>query len=127
VTYQLDRDARFIETFCSGDTTLTEVLRHLRELEADPTLPERLDVLLDLGEQTSIPESAQLREVARAIEQAGKNGRWGSCAIVAPSDVLFGMSRMFEVFAEGVFASSRVFREREAARRWLASARSAPR
>jgi hypothetical protein len=34
------------------------------------------------------------------------------------------MIRMFLVFAEGHFADSRVFREREEAKRWLASVRS---
>lgn len=123
VTYQLDPGAGFIEVRCIGDVTLEQILVHLREVEADPSLPERLDVLLDVNEQTSVPQTSELRGVTRGLERLAKNVRWGACAIVASSDVLFGMGRMFAVFTEPLFAKASVFREREAATRWLASAR----
>ena len=44
-----------------------------------------------------------------------------NCAIIAPKDALFGMSRMFEVFAEQYFAATRVFRTREEGAIWLES------
>jgi len=120
VTYQLDRERGLIETLCTGEVTLDEVLHHFQELEADASLPERLDVLLDLGPMTSLPESEQLREVTRAVDRLKTRVAWGTCAIVARRDALFGMSRMFQILAEGLFARSRVFREREAAEDWLA-------
>jgi hypothetical protein len=121
VTYQLNRASGCIETLCTGAVTLDEVLHHFRELEADASLPDRLDVLLDLGPMTSLPESEQLREVTRAVDRLKARVAWGACAIVARRDALFGMSRMFEIFAEGLFARTRVFREREAAQDWLGS------
>jgi hypothetical protein len=33
---------------------------------------------------------------------------------------MFGMSRVFEVLTQGLFAGARVFRRREDAERWLA-------
>jgi len=92
---------------------------HFLELEADPALPKRLDVFLDLDKTTSLPESDQLQDVTRAIERLQAKVEWGSCAILASRDALFGMSRMFEVFADGLFSRSCVFREREEAERWL--------
>jgi hypothetical protein len=80
-------------------------------------------VLLDLDELTSVPESGQLRRVTREIARLREKLRWGACAIVASRDVLFGMSRMFEVFAADLFALTHVFRKREEAELWLASAR----
>ena len=47
--------------------------------------------------------------------------RFDACAIVADKDVLFGMSRMFEVFAEKWFHEIRVWRTREGAETWLTS------
>lgn len=124
VTYQINPETRFIETRCTGEVTMDEVLDHFRQLEADPALPERLDVLLDLDEATTLPESAQLLEVAQAVDRLKPRVQWGACAIVASRDALFGMSRMFEVFAEGLFTRISVFREREDAKRWLACPQS---
>jgi hypothetical protein len=124
VTYRINREAGLIETYCKGEVTLEEVMDHFRQLEAEPLLPERLDVLLDLDQSTTVPESDQLLEITRAVERLKARVQWGACAIVASRDALFGMSRVFEVFAEGLFARTRVFRERKDAERWLTARRS---
>jgi len=124
VTYQINRDTAFIETHCTGEVTLDEVLDHFLQLEAEPTLPGRLDVLLDLDKMTSLPESDELLEVTRAVARLKTRVEWGACAIVASRDALFGMIRVFEVFAEGLFARTHVFRDREDAKRWIDSHRS---
>ena len=124
VTYQLDREFPLIRTRCTGNVTFAEMVDHFRELERDASLPARLDVLLDLTEMRSIPASDQLKAVSGEIEHLQHRLRWGSCAIVASRDVLFGMSRIFRVFAEAHFANSNVFRELDEAERWLAYLRS---
>jgi hypothetical protein len=124
VTYRINRELGFIETHCTGEVTFDEVLCHFQQLEAEPSLPGRLDVLLDLDGTTTLPESGQLLEVTRAVDRLKAKVQWGACAIVASRDALFGMSRMFEVFAEGLFVRISVFREREDAERWLAGTRS---
>lgn len=123
VTYQINYEDSIIETHCTGEVTLAEVLDHFQQLETESSLPERLDVLLDLDEMTSLPESAELQEVTRAIEKLKAKVDWGTCAIVANRDALFGMIRMFEVFVEGLFVRTRVFRLRKDAERWLAATR----
>jgi hypothetical protein len=40
-------------------------------------------------------------------------------AIIASQDALFGMARMFEVFAENYFGATRVFRSMDDGTRWL--------
>ena len=124
VIYHINRDTAFIETHCTGEVTLDEVLDHFLQLEAEPALPRRLDVLLDLDKTTSLPESSQLMEVTKAVERLRAKVEWGACAIVASHDALYGMSRIFEVFAEKQFARISVFRDREDAKRWIASNRS---
>ena len=71
----------------------------------------------------SVPESDQLRSVAREVEILGQKVEWGSCVIVANRDLLFGMSRVFHAFVESHFANSNVVRDLEEAERWLASHR----
>jgi len=65
-TYQLDRARGVTQTRCSGVTTFDEVIEHFRALHADPEVTERLSVLLDLCELTSVPELD-----ARLTHQAG--------------------------------------------------------
>ena len=124
VTYQINRESGLIETRCTGEVTFDEVMGHFEQLEAEPSLPGRLDVLLDLEGTTTLPESGQLLEVARAVDRLKAKVQWGACAIVASRDALFGMIRMFEVFVEGMFVRTRVFRERKEAERWLSSIHS---
>lgn len=119
VTYTIDKQRRLITTRCIGDVTLDEVIGHFDELVADPDCPDRLDVLLDLSEQTSIPASSQLRLVTRKIEDVSSRVRFGRCAIVAPTDALFGMTRVFETLTEEQFGSVRVFRLMDEARVWI--------
>ena len=121
VTYEIDKANRIIRTSCRGAVTLEEVIDHFRELERDPDCPDRLDVLLDLSEQTSVPTRYNLEDVTSEIRRIRSKIQFGACAIVANTDVLFGMLRMFEVFTERYFRASRVFRARDEAEAWLAS------
>jgi hypothetical protein len=101
--------------------TPEEVIEHFRSLEQDPDCPSRLDVLLDLSELTSIPNKENLRDVTHEIGRIRGKVQFGACAIVAGRDVLFGMLRMFEVFAEEQFCETRVFRSKDEAEPWLFS------
>lgn len=126
ITYEFDRESGLLHTTCAGNVTFDEVLEHFRQLEDDASLPSRLDVLLDLSTMESLPESDQLRSVASEVDRLRTRVQFGAFAIVASRDALYGMIRMFQVFAEAHLASSQVFRERGAAERWLESVRQPP-
>ena len=49
---------------------------------------------------------------------------FGACAIVAKRTVLFGLMRMFEMFAEGRFRTTGVFDTVDEANQWLESQRA---
>ena len=124
VVYEIDRENKIIRTRCIGPVTLAEVVDHFRTLVQDPNRPECLDVLLDLSEETSVPTKEELEEVTRALHNARSKVQFGSCAIIAVKDALFGMARMWEVFAERYFHGTYVFRSIPEAEAWLASHRS---
>jgi hypothetical protein len=119
VTYRIDRTKRIIFTKCDGNVIPYEVSEHFQELERDPECPDRLNVLLDLSEMTSIPASEQLRVVSDQIGRIRGKVRFEYCAVVAVTDVLYGMSRMFQVFAEKWFREILVFSSRDEAEAWL--------
>src|SRR5215813_5845170 len=123
VSYQIDQIQGIIRTKCLGNVTLDEVIEHFGALEQDPECPDHLDVLLDLSETTSKPNADQLKAVSNEIGRIRKRVRFDACAIVACQDALFGMARMFEVFAEDRFRATRVFRALDEAEKWLDSQR----
>jgi hypothetical protein len=124
ITYQIDEARGLIRTRCVGHVVFAEVEAHFREVGNHDSLPDPLDVLLDLTALESVPESAQVSSVAREIEALQQSVRWHACVVVASSDLLFGMSRVLQAFAEGHFAHFNVTRDLEQAERWLASVRS---
>ena len=121
VTYQIDKANRIIRTKCLGPVTIEEVIDHFHALENDPGCPDRVNVLLDLSGETSIPTRDNLQAVTGEISRIRSRVQFGTCAVVACSDVLFGMLRMFVVFAEPYFGETRVFRTASEAEAWLAS------
>ncbi len=123
ITYAIDPNKGLIHTRCVGQVTVDLVLNHFRELERDPVCPNRLDVLLDVHEMTSVPESDELRTVGREIARIRQRVGFGACAIVARGDAVFGMMRVFAVLAEQYFRAICVFRAGTEAEQWLTSNR----
>ena len=119
VTYQIDLAKNLIRTRCIGDVTPEEVAAHFRELSQDRNRPKHLNVLLDLTEETSLPEKEDLLGVSLHISDLFDSAQFGACAIVADNDALFGMMRMFEVLANEYFVVTHVFRELAEAESWL--------
>jgi hypothetical protein len=126
IIYEIDAATPLIRTRCIGPVTLADVFEHFRVLGADPAVPEQVNVLLDLREMTSEPQSHQIRAAAAEVIDLKGRVQWGVCAVVAASELLYGMSRVFGVFSQEAFRESRVFRELSEAEVWLASHRIRP-
>ncbi len=118
ITYRIDRERSRIYTTCDGPVALPQVMAHFDALEKDPDCPARLDVLLDISNIANPPDGVQLRAAADRVGLVG-NVVFGACAVVGERDAVFGMARMFEVFARGHFAAIRAFRQRREAEEWL--------
>jgi hypothetical protein len=125
VTYQIEQDKNLIRTKCSGNVEMPEVLDHFRTLENDPQRPAAAHVFLDLREATSLPSADQLRAVTTEIARVAMTLRFGACAIITDRDGMFGMARMFSVFAENYFRAISVFRSAVEGERWLEEHRAA--
>lgn len=87
---------------------------------ADPDFPGNARLLLDVTCSESLAERSvdDLRRVAEYYGQrAERAGR--RCAILAQSDVHFGLMRMAVVFTEAYDAEVRVFKVEDEAVQWL--------
>jgi stage II sporulation SpoAA-like protein len=120
ITYSIDIPTALITTRCFGHVTLAEVQEHFRELPRVWPPVDRLDVLLDLRDQTSLPELRELQDVATEIAVQIGPHRFGRCAVVTERELIFGSMQMFEVLVSRFFEAFRVFRTTSAAVAWLA-------
>jgi hypothetical protein len=125
ISFSIDIRASLIHTVGSGDVTPAEVDEHFTQLSNVWPRGAKLDVLLDLSSCTSLPDISQLRAVVSRIQIFGGRKRFGVCAIVATSERLFGMLRVFELLAVRRFVAVRVFRAESAAMAWLRERSSA--
>lgn len=125
ISYRIDPERRLIHTTCAGEVTLEDVWDHFETLARRPGLPERLDVLLDLRPTASLPTGKQMRSAAGSAALLSSQLVWGACAVIASSDALFGMARVFQAYAEGLFERVAVFRDLAEATAWLAGDGSA--
>jgi len=119
VTYVIDATNHLIRTVCAPPLTFAEVLDHFRQLNEDPACTGHFDVLLDLTSADTVPDTSQLGAVGAAVNALRKKVKFRACGIVAVTDVMFGMMRVFEVKAEGYFQAIRVFRKIADAEAWL--------
>jgi hypothetical protein len=119
VTYQIDARQGLIRTQCKGYVELPEVLDHFRTLEADPDCPRHLDVILDLREITSLPDSERLRAISREISRVRPTIEFGACAIVVSTEAFYGMAMVFEVFTARLFRATKIFKEMSTAEAWM--------
>src|SRR6516162_3478855 len=68
ITYMIDVPRALIVTMCFGAVTVAEVQEHFEELARVWPPVDRLDVLLDLTHQTSLPALPDLEKVATEID-----------------------------------------------------------
>jgi len=118
VTYTIDIPRALIVTRCVGHVTLAEVQEHFRELARVWPPVDRLDVLLDLTDQTSLPTLTDLEKVAAELDEQIGPRRFGRCAVVTKED-LRGSMQMFEVLVGRLVDAIEIFPTPLAALEWL--------
>jgi hypothetical protein len=97
ITYSYDDSAhRRIVTF-RGPITDRDLLGAYESLLADPGYDSSLDDFIDLRDVTHMGvTSAGLHRLVRMFEDRESPGHVTRSAILAPTDVLYGVSRMFQ-------------------------------
>jgi len=86
----------------------------------DPGCPGKVALLVDTTRSASLEKRAP-HEIGYVAEFLGAHVEriGGRCAVVARSDVHFGMSRMGTVYSADVGVNAQVFRDPESALAWL--------
>lgn len=102
----------------SGKVTLHEIGEVYGTLLAHPGLSAGAEALVDCNDVDGVPDAAELRVAAHKLRPILEHGV-GAIGIVARDPFVYGMSRMFAVFAEAVGARMSAFRDEGDAQAWL--------
>lgn len=89
-------------------------------LSEQQTIAKLRYALLDFGDATEFSATAdEVRLIAKRDAELAALNSQVAVAIIAPRDVQFGMSRMWEVFVDGSGWETAVFRDSASAVAWL--------
>jgi hypothetical protein len=117
ITYHFEGD--FLYTTIEGPTTYEDVKTYLDKLMDDPGFRPGMPGIIDCRRVKSLFSILDLRRTAADAKQRPKMQVPGRTAVLASSNLIYGLLRMYEVFNEGNPARIRVFREPEEAMAWL--------
>jgi hypothetical protein len=115
----IDRAARLVTLTVSGDLGDAELLRLGDEVAQAPDLEPDFSLLIDLrqahGQKVTTAGVYQLVEQELVLSPTSRR------AVVVPTDLGFGMARMYEMRRTNRGGGPRVFRDYDEARRWVTS------
>jgi hypothetical protein len=120
ISYRYDPDSRTVYIELSGELPEAALVDAARKMSSDPAIPPEHRELVDLrGLVATDVTPAALRQVARIFAATDTRPERSRVAIVAPGDLFFGLSRMYEAYRDASGLPLRVFRTLEEARAWL--------
>lgn len=120
ISYAIDVDRALVMARWWGAVTDQEVREHNHDLRTDPRFDARFRELVDMTAVTKLLITTHLI-YEMAMDQFFEPGT--RRAIVASSDAIFGMARMFALRAESVGQTIEVFRASVSAEEWLGVSR----
>ena len=116
----IDRTKGLIQTTASGRVTGVDLADYYKRLRAHPDFRRDLNEIFDATRVETIDLTADdVRRLSSATEQYTSLGVPVKVAIVAPGDLEFGLSRMYEMLQVNSINVLKVFRERALAERWI--------
>jgi hypothetical protein len=117
ISYKID--GGLCVTTVAGEADLADVRAYLSARENDPARGGVIGTLIDVRGVTTLLSADDLRAIAKQRKQETDTSPGTRTAMLAGSDVVFGILRMYEAFTDGSNAAIRVFRDEGEARAWL--------
>lgn len=121
ITYRIKSELNTVFTVYEGQVGIEDLIQQTQLVQADPKFKRNMNSLVDLTR--AIPESDidlekvnQYKEFIESMQKIRGTCKW---AIVAPDDLVFGLSRMFEMLTGNLDIQAKVFRSDREAREWL--------
>jgi hypothetical protein len=115
--YEIDKQRRLVTSTASGAISMDEIWAHQEKLIKDPEYDPTFAQLLDIAQVTKLELNGDdVRTIAGSKIFASSS----RLAIVASSNLLYGLARMFQIFREMKGEQGiHVFRDRDEALAWV--------
>ena len=119
-SFTVDSARKRITVRASGEFSIGDILSFRAVLLAHPEVEPDMHALIDARDVTAMPTPREFRILASNAE--GFRRRLGSMriAMLASSDYVFGMLRMYKAVLQGGPLIMEIFRDPDEARTWLA-------
>jgi hypothetical protein len=102
-----------------GTFTSKDLLTCLEDVVAHPGFQPHFDHLVDMRQVTDFQPGAEDNMIRAARDRDDVNLQGGRFAIVSSSDLVFGMTRMYETLMNDAGVKVRTFRSMDEAKTWL--------
>ena len=117
VRYSIDPGLQLVRTVFSGELTDADLREHVRSLHADPAFNAKMRELVDL---TGVTRATVTADGVATIAASLVHSPHARRALVASTDEVFGLSRMYQLYRDRIGAEElQVFRESVPALEWL--------
>jgi len=122
IRFDIDMDKRWIQTTASGRVRYADLIDYYHRLRSHPDFADDLSIIFDTtpseGFDLDFDDVSRLSTVNEQFTQLDPPL---NVAIVAPGDLAFGLSRMYETLKNASPSSVKVFRDRAAAEAWVST------
>lgn len=109
-----------IEIVASGTVTGSEIIAEHEEIYNTVNLLRQRYQIIDRTNCTEyIVSDAEVKKIAEIDNKASKTNPNIVIAIVAPTDLQFGISRAWQAYVEESGFLTKIFRDRESAEKWV--------
>lgn len=115
-------EGRIFHLATVGVSTVDELLATFNAALEDPNFPERAILLWDTSKSATLKERTpeEIRKIAKIL--GPKSARHSKCtAIVASSDLYYGLMRMASAYGDEFETNTQVFRTLPEAQEWIRS------
>lgn len=117
--FEIDEARNLIRLKIVGDVYMADVMTYMRNVPTNPGFRKGMNTLVDISLarfNVGTDEIWRLRELVGSIQEERGACSW---AVVAKSDLHYGLTRMFSLITEGLKIKTEVFRTVEEALDWL--------
>jgi len=116
----IDNTIGLIRTTATGRVTGDDLVTYYKRLRSHPDFRSNLNEIFDLTDVTDANvDAADVRRLSGVTEEFTRHGVTVKVAIIAPRDLEFGLSRMYEMLQDQSMNDVRVFRDRADAEGWI--------
>jgi hypothetical protein len=117
IKYRVDREKQLLSAILTGNVSSLEMLSYLRQVHSEPD-SEYFDRLLTLEDIEEFMSGQQIGNVA-IYENRLFDHTENRIALVASSDIEYGLSHQYQVYRDYPPDKLKVFRHRREATEWL--------